>query len=206
MRLLRLHRSRARGLWTTLKDSLWFGAYLLISRALLTIWYLPLQPTSLRKPSRTYGLVIGFSADRPEKEQRVGPDVLWILDNKTAWTIEAKSKKLPDNDLTKGEHGQLLQASVWVQEHYQNMTQVGVVVHPNATATKSVTVGDTMALTLPKLRELVGSVRTLLQELTSEPMPRATMVARCESKLDELNLRPGEIANRYLIPFVAEGV
>ena len=89
--------------------------------------------------------------------------------------------------------------------HYKGLDGLRVVVHPNALATESVTVGDTLALTLPKLGELVGSVRTLLTELSSEPMPSAALVARCESRLDDLRLRPNQVAEYYLAPFVIQG-
>ena len=83
------------------------------------------------------------------------------LDDKTAWVMEAKSRKQSDNWLTKTEHGQLLQSYEWFQVHYPNVVGVRVVVHPNVYATDSVTVGQSMALTMPKVSELVGSVRTL---------------------------------------------
>jgi hypothetical protein len=118
--------------------------------------------------------------------------------------MEAKSKKKPDNRLTKAEHGQLLQSSEWFLSNYKGLDGFRVVVHPNALATESVTVGDTMALTLPKLGELVGSVRTLLTELSSEPMPPAALVARCESRLNGLHLRPSQITDYYLAPFVVQ--
>ena len=70
--------------------------------------------------------------------------------------------------------------------------------------TGSVTVGDTMALTLSKLGELVGSVRTLLNDLSSEQIPRQALISKCESRLGELHLRPGQIANGYLVPFAAQ--
>ena len=150
------------------------------------------------------GLVIGFASERPEKEQGIGPDVLWVLNDKLSLIMEAKSKKKPDNRLTKAEHGQLLQSAEWFRSHYKGLDGLRVVVHPDALATESVTVGDTLALTLPKLGELVGSVRTLLTELSSEPMPSAALVARCESRLDSLHLRPSQIANHYLAPFVVQ--
>ena len=150
------------------------------------------------------GTVLGFASERPEKEQSLGPDVLWVQNEQHAWVIEVKSKKQPKNRLTKSEHGQLLQSAEWFQTHYDGIAGIRVAVHPNALATAAVTVGDTMALTLTKLGELVGSVRTLLAELSSEPMSRAEMVARCESRLDALYLRPGMIAKHYLTPFVAQ--
>ena len=152
------------------------------------------------------GQMIGFSAERPEKEHGLGPDVLWVLDDKTSWIIEAKSKKKPENLLTRADHGQILQSAEWFRSNYLGLDGVRVVVHPNTLATESVTVGDTMALSLAKLAELLGSVRTLLLELSMEPMPRPELVTRCESMLDELGLRPSQIASRYLVPFqVREG-
>ena len=150
------------------------------------------------------GQVVGFASERPEKEQDLGPDVLWVQDAHYAWIIEAKSKKHPKNSLTKSEHGQLLQSAEWFQAHYGGMNGIRVVVHPNAIATEAVTVGGTMALTLTKLGELLGSVRTLLTELSSEPMPRPAMVALCEARLDDLHLRPGRMADHYLTPFVVQ--
>ena len=46
-----------------------------------------------------------------------------------------------------------------------------MVVHTNVIATESVSVGDTMALILTRLDELVRSVRAILKELSSEHMP-----------------------------------
>ena len=129
---------------------------------------------------------------------------MWIQSAKDAWIIEAKSRKQSKNSLTKAEHGQLLQSAEWFQTHYEGIDGVRVVVHPNALATEAVTVGETMALTLTKLGELVGSMRTILTELSSEPMPRSTMVARCESRLDSLCLRPSQIADRYLTQFAVQ--
>ena len=150
---------------------------------------------------KNLGQMLGFSAERPEKEQSIGPDVLWLLDSCTAWTIEAKSRKQVYSGLRKSEQGQLLHALQWAQEQYPTMNHFGIVVHPNADATKSVNVGETMVLTLPKLGELVGSVRTLLEELVTETMDRPTLEARCESRLRDLQLCPGQIGKRYLSPF-----
>ena len=150
------------------------------------------------------GQILGFASERPEKEQDRGPDVLWVQNEQNAWVIEAKSKKQAKNRLTKEQHGQMLQSAEWFQTHYEGMNAVRVVVHPNAFATEAVTVGDTMALTLTKLGELAGSVRTLLTELSSEPMSRSTMVARCESRLDALYLRPSQMTDHYLTPFAIQ--
>lgn len=150
---------------------------------------------------KNLGIMLGFSAERPDNEQDKGPDVLWLLDNHKAWVIEAKSQKKAINPLTKAEHGQLLQAYVWFKTHYEGLDGVGVVVHPNTLVTDSVTSGETMALTLPKLNEMVGSFRKLLGELTSEPNRRAVLLTQCESRLRDMSLDPNSIAEAYLLNF-----
>ena len=148
------------------------------------------------------GVILGFVSQRPESDYEVGPDVLWILDESRAWIIECKSRKESSGPLNKSEHGQLLQSSVWFNTQYTGMAGVGVVVHPNALATHSVTVGDTMALTLPKLGELVGSVRILLDELSWDSTSRDALAVRCEARLVELGLTPDRIAETYLEDFI----
>ena len=167
----------------------------------LAAWLVPSATSGqFEEALKSLGEVLGFTTQRPDNEQNIGPDVLWLLDSTTTWTIEAKSRKKHDNSLRRAEHSQLLQALQWVQKYYPNMNHLGIVVHPNANATESVTVGQTMALTLPKLGELVGSVRTLLEELISKPVDRPTLEARCESRLRDLQLCPGQIEQRYLSP------
>ena len=151
---------------------------------------------------KNLGEVLGFSSERPEKGLGVGPDVLWVLDDKTAWIMEVKSRKQSNSRLTKAEHGQLLQSCEWFQVHYPNVVGVRVVVHPNAYATESVTIGQTMALTMPKFSELVGSVRTLLEELSAIPMEEQALVAKCEARLIDLSLTPAKIGNTYLTSFI----
>ena len=151
------------------------------------------------------GQVLGFSCERPERKHQGAPDVLWMLNGDTAWVIECKNRKQPDNRLSKSEHGQLLQSCEWFREQYSHRAEVRVIVHPNSLATEAVTVGRTMALTLPKLWELVGSVRTLLRDLSSELRSETQLIGLCESKLDELHLRPSQIGDRYLVPFVVQG-
>ena len=79
-----------------------------------------------------------------------------------------------------------------------------MIVHPNSLTTKNVAPGDAQALTLPKLGELVGSVRMLLQDMVSESMSDDALRALCEAKLDELSLRPQQIENSFLTAFVPE--
>ncbi len=147
------------------------------------------------------GRLLGFSCERPEKEYDIGPDVLWILDEETAWIIEAKSRKDAKNPLSKAEHGQVREAEGWFNDNYENLKGIRVVVHPNTLVSERVTAGETMALTLSDLGRMVGDVRALLSDLTSELRSESELVARCEAKIRERGLDSRQIANTFLVPF-----
>lgn len=146
-------------------------------------------------------LYLGFQAERPDHKYGVGPDVLWILSDQSAFVIEAKSRKNSTNALTKDQHGQLLNASEWFKREYPNLTGLRVSIHPNVSATRSTVTGETKALTLAKLGELVGDTRLLLAELCESVRPTAELVNRCQQLLDRSNLTPVKLAQTYLVPF-----
>ena len=75
----------------TSNNSLSSEARSLTSSELRISWYPPRPAINLKRVSRILGEVLGFSSERPEKEQGVGPDVLWVLDDNTAWIMEAKA-------------------------------------------------------------------------------------------------------------------
>jgi hypothetical protein len=149
------------------------------------------------------GRVLGFQADRPENEYRVGPDVLWLVDGQDGLIIEAKSRKNEGNALTKEQHGQLLNAAEWFNKIYPSYTGVRVSVHPNVAAGDHVVTGKSMALTLDRLNALVSAARSLLQVLCTSVVSDAELVARAERELAKLNLSPSALIQNYLVPFEA---
>ena len=42
---------------------------------------------------KQFGEILGFVCDRPERKDEGAPDVLWILGDRLAWSIECKSRK-----------------------------------------------------------------------------------------------------------------
>ena len=153
---------------------------------------------------KKFGEILGFVCERPDNEQSVGPDVLWILNDEIALIIEAKSRKRQSSRFTRAEHGQILQSEEWFETQYPDIRGIRVVVHPNERASRSVTVGGTQALTLAKLREMVGSVRILLEELCDDETPVDALVSRCEARLEELKLTPHGIIDSFLVSFVTD--
>lgn len=147
------------------------------------------------------GTMLGFQTERPDKDYGKGPDVLWLIDDRTGLVIEAKSRKNQDNALTKEQHGQLLNAAEWFKATYPQLSCVRVSVHPNVNVTKSTVPGESKALTLQKLNELVTEVRILLSDLCDSSQSKDGLIMRCEQLLATGKLTPSQIIEHYLVPF-----
>lgn len=144
--------------------------------------------------------VIGLEAERYDINGE-GPDVLWLLPNKTGFVIEAKSRKKEKNALTKEEHGQLLVAEEWFKKNYPSYHCVRVSVHPQNNATKAAIAGASHALTYEKISELITEARTLLTKLCESQLSEKDLEVECDRLLDSSNIKFDKIAVRYLIPF-----
>lgn len=147
------------------------------------------------------GSMIGFSAERPEKIDDIGPDVIWLLHDKLGLVIEAKSRKDSKNPLTKEQHGQLLVSMKWFQKEYPDFSCFGVSVHPNVTATRNAVAVDSKVLTYEKLNELISEAKALFIQLCESAVSQEELVLRCEQLLNESNLNPDSIVEHYLLPF-----
>jgi hypothetical protein len=147
------------------------------------------------------GLILGFESHRPEREIGKGPDVLWLISEELGLVIEAKSRKRLENPLAKTEHAQLLESYAWFQEQYDRFEGLKVVVSPNILAADEVTIGDTLVLTLDSLSVIVGRVNELLNDLaTSAHLEREALLMKCNSRLEELKLKPNLLVREFFEP------
>lgn len=146
------------------------------------------------------GELIGVSTERHD-DGGEGPDVLWLLPNKTALILEAKSRKLHKNPLTKEEHGQLLVAQQWFSENYHGYTSVRVVVHPTNKATAPAAAQRSYALTLDRLTALVADARVLLKELCESQLTDIELEGYCQQLIERSPLRADRLTE-YLVLFV----
>lgn len=153
---------------------------------------------------KDFGVILGFRSERPEKQYEIGPDVLWILDNDTGLIIEAKSRKVSKNPLTKDEHGQLLNSEVWFKKEYPNYQCIRVSVHPNNFVTRQTPTDSTRVLTLQKLDEMIIAARSLFESLCAIELAKDSLVTRCNTLLDDLELNAADIIKNYLLPFTPE--
>ena len=173
----------------------------LIALEELADWLTPEATSNQFEESfKNFGQLLGYSASRPDHEDNVGPDVLWILNDTEALLVEAKSRKLEANPINKEEHGQFLESMAWFSENYPEHQAHGVIVNSVPLVTRNVAPEGTMALTFNKLNLLVENSRSMLQKITSTNAMEDVLIAQCEQLLNQLHLNPQGIRT-YLQPF-----
>ena len=148
------------------------------------------------------GTILGFSTERPDNKYKKGPDVLWLLDDKKALVIEAKSNKLEKNPLDKYEHGQLLQADEWFKSEYPKYSSIRVSMHPNRSTRYEADTNETKVLTFEKLNELISVIKKLLNALNDSTLTKEQIEVKCEGFLQEYKLTPETLAENYLESFL----
>ena len=150
---------------------------------------------------KNLGILLGFEAERHDRNGD-GPDVLWLLPNKVALVIEAKSRKSGKNILNKEEHGQLIIAEEWLGEHYPDYSCVRVSVYPSNKATKNAYAQESYALTYEKLSILVSDTKKLLVDLCDMYLEGDELQSKCAHNLKTSNIKHDKIVASYLKKFV----
>ena len=144
-----------------------------------------------------FAVMIGLTSERHDING-VGPDVLWLLPNRTGLVIEAKSRKKESNVLTKEEHGQLLVAAEWFKKNYPDYDCIRVSVHPKNQASKAAVAGASHALTYENLAAMVSDARVLFTALCDSQLSIPDLVNECDKLLLDSPLRFDNIVQRYL--------
>jgi len=147
---------------------------------------------------RRLGELLGYRAQRPEHQFRVGSDVLWLCGTDRGFVIECKHRKDPKNLLTKEEHGQFLTSLQWGRDNYTKREISGFIVHPTLEATAPAAAEKTSVMDLARLGELVAVMRQFYVELSSSPAQGAALEKRCAELVDKYGLAPAKVAKKYL--------
>ncbi|MEK4948713.1 DEAD/DEAH box helicase [Carnobacterium sp. FSL W8-0810] len=143
---------------------------------------------------------IGLTSERHDKNGK-GPDILWLLPEKTGFVIEAKSRKKEKNPLTKIEHGQLLIASEWFKKEYPDYDCVRVSVHPHSLASDTAIADFSYVLTYEKLHSLISDIRAFLTVLCHSQLDESNLEIECAHMLESSNLHSRRIKDSYLVLF-----
>lgn len=149
------------------------------------------------------GDMMGLVTERHD-DTGEGPDVLWLLPGSAAWIIEAKSRKNGKNALTKEEHGQLLVAEEWFEEHYPGTKAHRVSVHAKNVATKAAAATASYALTFEKLAALVSDARVLISKLCESQLSANDLVAECTRQLASSPIEARKLTASYLQGFMED--
>lgn len=155
----------------------------------------------LEQSLKRLGEFLGFYAERPEQDYKVGPDVLWVPNELVGFVIESKGNKKTGGTLGKAEHGQLLVSEKWFLKHYPDRRSISVILHPNKKATEPAMAQATLALTFESLAKLTSSLRVVLQEVCLSHASTQKRIVMCDKLLRQHSLTMPDLEICYFQPF-----
>lgn len=145
------------------------------------------------------GRHLGISAQRPERDNGEGPDVLWLLGNLRFMVIECKSGAVTDF-ISRHDVGQLSHSMDWFVEKYDPAcAATPLLIHKVSTLHRSATArSGTRVLTFARLRDLREAVRKYMEAIAgagnySDPV-------RLAERLQAFGLRATDFVNRWTVP------
>jgi hypothetical protein len=150
------------------------------------------------------GNLLGFSAERPESRYEAGPEVIWLSGDTKSFVLEAKRRKLQEDDLTKGEHGQALTSKEWFESEYPEKECELIIAHPNAMATRNVSVKSARALTFNGLARIVQAVDSSYEELVAVELAGGLDINVCQNLLEKHKLAGPQILDEFTEQFSAQ--
>jgi hypothetical protein len=142
------------------------------------------------------GLHLGFASQRPERDDKNGPDVLWAIGGQKFLVIECKSGATADA-IHRREVAQLAHSVNWFVENYGgDNVCTPLMVHPvNVLASNATAPPDCRIVTIEKLDDLRTAVKSMATALASGDSwsDPDTVGLQLKSWL----LTGGQIASRY---------
>ncbi|MCD8908181.1 DEAD/DEAH box helicase family protein [Staphylococcus arlettae] len=146
------------------------------------------------------GKMIGFNSQRLDSNG-LGPDVLWLISERKAIVIEAKSRKKENNAFNKDNHGQLLVAGERFKQEYPNHEFILASIHPHNNSTNNAWAENSYVLTYAKLNLLINDTRIVLNDLVKSNLDNSSLEIECENILNNSNLSYDKIIDTYFEKF-----
>lgn len=166
-------------------------------------WITPAASSNqLEEGLKRLGTFLGFHSERPEKDYKLGPDVLWLPEADFGMVIESKGNKTSGTALGKEAHGQLLVSVEWFNQQYPNKKCIRVQIHHSDKATENAIAQETYVLTFEGLGKLISALRALLTEVCHAQTNSQGRLKLCEKLLAEHNLTPDALVTVYMAKFV----
>jgi len=115
------------------------------------------------------GKALGFSAQRPEKEWKGGPDNLWGLRDTAFLLAECKSEvKLERAEINKDEAAQMNTSCVWFDEHYLGVTVKKLIIIPTNKLSNAAALNEGVEIMRKQeLAKFTANVRAFFAEFKS---------------------------------------
>lgn len=144
----------------------------LVSRANLVLENLAfgIDHESFEQAFHDLATIVGFHPQRPDKEDGVGPDILWCMENDQYLIVEAKNQvDLSRKEIYKSEAEQLGHHIIWFKQNYMGESYTPILIHPSAKLARDAYIEeDTRILQYRDMQRIVESVRTFVVALASK--------------------------------------
>lgn len=130
------------------------------------------SPAQVEEALRCLGQYLGFQSSRPDNEFGTGPDVLWIIENKAALCLDAKTGKKVKAVYRKDNLGQLSDHAQWVKDNCDVEDVISGFVGPERPASDSANpqVGVKVA-SLEKFRAVSCTLEIAYRNIAASALP-----------------------------------
>ena len=122
------------------------------------------------------GLMLGFECQRPDKDYRVGPDVLWRVDKGHYFLFECKNEvKETRKAISKHEAGQVNQHLKWFETEYKDASKNMILVISTKDLSHDAYLNDDVRIMRKsKLNELKKNIKAFIKEFESHKLTEIT--------------------------------
>ena len=119
------------------------------------------------------GQLLGFESQRPDKEIRKGPDVLWCISDNKYVLIELKTEVNQSRlTISKSEAGQIEEHCAWFEAEYGSANSVPILVIPTSKLANDAYFSHSVkVLTSEKLQKLKIQIRDFFKEFKGYSLP-----------------------------------
>ena len=173
----------------------------LVSRANLVLENLifGIDHESFEQAFHDLATIVGFDPQRPDKEDGIGPDILWCVENDHYLIVEAKNQvDLSRKEIYKSEAEQLGHHIIWFKQNYMGESYTPILIHPSAKLARDAYLEeDTRIVQYQDMQRIVESVRTFVVALASKPSDQWT-VQEIAALLQTYHLRSNDFLNEFL--------
>lgn len=144
------------------------------------------------------GICLGFACERPDKEQKKGPDNLWNIEKNQYILFECKNEVDQDrNEITKSESGQMNNSCAWFKSNYKGASVKNVMVIPTKNISAAAGFVESVeVLRKGKLNNLRNNTKLFFEEFKDYDLKNITEL-QINKSLATHHLTITDILNEY---------